>query len=846
MTSQRILKNILRGLVVLLLALVAAVVAAVFAMRGSLPQLDGRVETGAGGPSAAVTIERDVDGTPTVRGANFADVAWGTGFLHAQERFFQMDLARRAAAGELAALLGRRILTTDRSVRVFRLRRVAREVMAAASPEQRAWLEAYARGVNAGLEALAVRPWEYLVLRTTPLRWQPEDSILVLHSMWLGLQFDALRAEIERHQIAARVEARIAGASRNDADASRAIEVMRFLFPRGGEWDAPNFATLAEAQAANGGAPYRAPDLPPPELLDLRGDRPPKAQRLERRAPHDPFAPPPVPEAAMVGSNAWAVAGAHTASGAALVAGDMHLGLRVPAVWFRARLQVGATANGPLDLNGVTLPGFPALVVGSNGQVAWSFTNSNGDWGDVNPVACRLASNRYSTARGEAEFQLGRETLEIAGEEPETLEVRDSPFGVLLRSEGGDPAAATDETCWLARWLVTEPGATNLVGLELQQVRDVDAALALAPEVGIPHQNFTVVDRSGRIGWTIIGRMPRGDQGPRTPRPILWREAGEFPVIREPQIGRLWSANARHVEGPMEYLLGNDEAEGGMRYDNSARQRQIRDGLLALQGPATPADMLRIQLDDRAVLMGRWQRLLLGVLDEDALRNQPQRAELRRLVSDWQGRASIDSVSYRLVRDFRERTRNAVWDMITAALGVGTETRPFPLFEGSLWRLVTEQPPHLLSAQYTDWRSLLLRQVDELVLEAVESCGTLSRCTWGAFNTSAIRHPFSAVLGPLAPLLDMPARPLAGDANMPRVAAPGFGASERFAVSPGREAEGYLHLPGGPSGHPLSPFYRSGYEDWVEGRPRPLLPGRSVHSLTLEAGRPAATPSGAP
>jgi len=818
--------------VVLGLLLGAALGVGWWALQASLPQLDGRFETAAEGPRADVLIERDADGAPTVRGESLADVAWGVGFLHAQDRFFQMDLARRMAAGELSALFGERALERDQSVRVFRLRHVARQVIDESTPAQRAWLEAYSRGVNAGLEALAVRPWEYWLLRATPLRWEPEDSILVVHSMWLGLQFDALRDEISRREIVLRVEQRIANASLDEADASRAIEVLRFLYPRGDEWDAPNFATIAEAEAANGGEPFRAPEVPPPELLDLRGS---KLEVAQRQAATMQTIAQSIAERALPGSNAWAVAGAYTQSGAGLLAGDMHLGLRVPSTWYRARLQISATADGPLELNGVTLPGLPAIVAGSNGYVAWSFTNSYGDWGDVIPVACELARNRYTTTEGEGEFRLHREIIDVAGSESQILEVRESPFGVLMRVD------ATGETCWLARWLVVEPGATTLGALELQQVRDLDAALATAPEVGIPHQNFTVADRQGRIGWTIIGRIPQGELGPQTPRPIRWRAAGEAPVIRDPEVGRLWSANARHVEGPMEYLIGNDEADGGMHYDKGARQRQIRDALLALPGPATPADMLNIQLDDRALLMAPWQRLLLGVLDEDAVRNQPKRAELRRLVTDWQGRASVDSVSYRLVRDFRERTRATVWRMISGALGAGSSS-PFPLFEGSLWRLVTEQPPHLLTDDYPDWRSLLLQQVDALIVAAEKSCETLARCSWGARNTAAIRHPLSAALGPLATFIDMPARALDGDMHVPRVTGPDFGASERFAVSPGREAEGYLQIPGGQSGHPLSPFYRAGYEDWVQGRPRPLLPGKTVHTLKVSAGSSRNTP----
>ena len=133
-----------------------------------------------------------------------------------------------------------------------------------------------------------------------------------------------------------------------------------------------------------------------------------------------------------------------------------------------------------------------------------------------------------------------------------------------------------------------------------------------------------------------------------------------------------------------------------------------------------------------------------------------------------------------------------------------------------------------------DWRAFLLQRLDATIAELLKDCGSLSSCEYGRMEPVAVRHPLSGALPLLPRLLDMPTRALGGDHHMPRVQDGAFGASERFAVSPGRERDGYLELPGGPSGHPLSPFYRSGFEDWANGIPTPFLPGPAAHRLVLK------------
>ena len=167
-----------------------------------LPPLDGDVHHL--GVVAPVTIERDALGVPTIEAANRVDLAYGIGFVHGQDRFFEMDLSRRLAAGELSELFGKVAVEQDKKARLFHFRQVARAALQQGTPEQRAMLEAYTRGVNAGLASLRRRPWEYWVLGSAPVEWRPEDTILVSHAMWWDLQYSGIDREILRHEINAR------------------------------------------------------------------------------------------------------------------------------------------------------------------------------------------------------------------------------------------------------------------------------------------------------------------------------------------------------------------------------------------------------------------------------------------------------------------------------------------------------------------------------------------------------------------------------------------------------------------------------------------------------------------
>ncbi|HSB62091.1 MAG TPA: penicillin acylase family protein, partial [Vicinamibacteria bacterium] len=512
-------------------------------------------------------------------------------------------------------------------------------------------------------------------------------------------------------------------------------------------------------------------------------------------------------------------------------ADDMHLQITVPNVWYRASL---AWRDGGVEreVTGVTLPGVPGVVVGSNTHVAWAFTNSGGDWADLvvlEPVPGDPEA--YLTPLGPRRLERVVERIRVKGGAEETLEVLETVWGPVVDEDHRGRRRAL-------RWVAHDEEGVNLALSRLEGARTLAEALEAANRAGPPAQNFVAADRDGHIGWTIAGRIPRrvGFDG-RLPASWAdgrrrwdgWLEPSEYPRVVDPPSGRIWTANARVVDGEMLRKIGYGD------YDLGARAGQIRDDLLATSR-ATPEDMLKVQIDDRALFLSRWRDLLLKTLDPAAVASDPRRAEMRGFVEDWGGRASVGSVGYRIVREFRTTVAERALESLTApcrAADPRFDWGRIPFYEGPLWTLVSERPPNLLDPRHPSWEDLLLAAADEVLGALTRDGARLADQTWGRRNTARIRHPLTRVVPSLGRLLDMPRDPLPGDSNMPRAQGPENGASERLAVSPGREAEGLFHMPGGQSGHPLSPNYADGHSAWVKGEPRPFLPGPPAHVLVL-------------
>jgi penicillin amidase len=815
--GRRIAKALLCLVALLVLVLVGSGLWLRHRVQASLPRLAG--ELALSGLSAPVAVERDALGVPTLRAATRQDAARALGFVHAQDRFFQMDLLRREAAGEFAELFGPRLLMHDENRRLHRFRAQAVRILAVLPPEQRAVLESYTAGVNAGLKSLGDKPFEYVIMRAETRPWRPEDSILAIYAMFFTL--NDWRALVE--------------ADLGDLHQHVPQAIYDFVVPAGSEWDAP----LA-------GAAFPTPPIPGPEVLDLR-KAPETAQKsaaLSRPWPRRPAVEETLPGwlegwtggddvYGRAGSNNWAVAGSHTADGHALLANDMHLGIGIPNTWYRASWTWRDPDGAERRATGVTLPGVPVLAAGSTGRIAWGFTNSFTDIADLVDLDIDPENpDVYRTPAGPQRFGHSVEKIRVKGQPDSSYDALSTIWGPVLRDEkDGRPRRAI-------AWTADLPGGANLGLFELEKAKTLDEAIATAQETGVPPQNFTVADSSGRVGWTIIGRLPRR-VGWSGQVPGSWADGSrrwdgllapaEVPKVVDPPSGRIWTANNRTVGGEELARLGDG------CYDLGPRAMQIRDHLLGLER-ATPRDMLALQLDDRALFLKRWHDLLLATLTPEAVKADPRRGELRQLlVSTWTGRASVDSVAYRVVREFRDSMEQQVFASLTGVKPLEGPAfyQPYRRFEGPLWRLVTERPAHLLDPKYKTWDEQLLA-VSDGVLDHLRTIGPkLADRTWGERNTLKVKHPLSFAIPLLGRWLDVPPRPIPGDLDMPRVAGENFGASERMVVSPGHEETGIFHMPVGESGNPLSAHYRDGHPAWLEGRPTPFLPGPAVDVLKL-------------
>ena len=583
------MKLLAKILAVLVLIVVIAVTAAWLYLHESLPKIDGDVS--ARGLGAEVEILRDADGIPHIIAKNDADAWFAMGYVHAQDRLWQMEFQRRVVDGRISEFLGERAYDTDRLMRTLGMARMAERIVARLDKQTLANLEAYSAGVNAFLDADPVLPVEFHVFRIKPPRWKPADTVGWLLVMAWDLSSN-WRTELARLRYA------------NKLGRERANEIIP---PYPG--DAP---------------------IPLPDFKALYAELAPTANALLAMSPANDYAN---------GSNSWVVSGAHSETGKPLLANDPHLGLQAPSLWYLAHLS---SPSG--NIVGGTLPGVPFVVLGRNDQLAWTFTTTLGDTQDL--FVERVAPNdpaSYVTPTGTAKFESREEVIRVGSEE-RRITVRATRHGPVISDavKSAGEAAPKGHVLALAWAALTEENVVARGGFALNRARTVAELHAAGRDFTAPQQNVVFADREGHIGFVAPARVPirRADNEARGRVPVPGWNAKydwqgflpyeQMPAIADPASGKIVTAN--HKITPPGY-------KPFMSVDWFPPYRADRiDELLAKTPKHSMASFARIQGDT----VSRLARELLAL----ALAAKPKTNEGRdaqAMLKGWDAQMRVDS-----------------------------------------------------------------------------------------------------------------------------------------------------------------------------------------------------------
>lgn len=797
--KAKILKFLAALFAVAMLILLAVAVGVYFLLRGSLTVYGE--DAALPGLSAAAEVTIDDFGVPFIKAKTRADALRALGYMHAKERLYAMEMQRRLAAGELAEIVGWPAYGNDQTNRRFGFRERARADLAAMPGEDRALLDAYCEGVNAVISELAVRPWELLALRSHVQPWKPEDSLLVGYSMYIALQQNMIWGEKCRMIMASTLPR----------------EVYEFFVENGSDWD----ATLDGKSLAK---------LPVPDAESFAYLKQTAAATTASAARALP--PLALPDGAVPGSNGWAVSGDMTSHGGAMLANDMHLALRVPNIWYRASYQYeqdGETTR----LYGATLPGLPLTVIGSNGHIAWGFTNSRVDTVDLVSIAVDPQDpERYLTPKGSEPFAYREEIIKVKGAEPQTVTYKFTKWGPIEDDLLGRQLAL--------RWRAMQPGeGINLRLGAFEQARTTQEAVDLAPSVDLPTLNLVLADSSGSIAWTLIGpAMARANYRGDLPEDSAkvdpeWRDldAGDYPAVVDPEDGYVWLANS--------VMLGDESYLAICQNDTFTpiRSYQIRERLKALEGDVSEEDLFAIQLDVDALFYERWKDLMLEVMGAAQQSGDATFDAAIGALRAWDGQATADSTGFLLARDFKDKVTDGVLRRLLAGSFDAYQYFWYGSFryEDPLWEIVSQRPEYLHAPAYESWEAELLDYARQQIAGYRETYGEkgFDGVVWGDVNRLEVQHPIGSRIPLWGGYVNMDSVGVSGDGYVTNVVYRNFGSTERFVVAPGREESGIFQMPGGQSGHPFSEYYRAGHDAWVQGVPTPLASSNVAHRFSL-------------
>ncbi len=788
-----------------ILLLLAAALAVGFGTYRSLvlPRTEGT--TTLPGLAAEVRVERDADGIPTIRAASARDAAFALGFVHAQDRLWQLETHRRIGSGRLAEAFGEPALDTDRFLRALGVKRAAQAQWARLEPRSRALLEAYADGVNAfQREELRARPPEFVLLGLQPEPWTPQDSLawLIMMAWDLGGNWST---ELQRMRLALRLP----------------VERINELLP-----------------------PY--PGEKPRVTADYASLF--RSLKVDGRLGAQALAAAPESGIEGVGSNNWVLSGARTASGAPLLANDPHLKLSAPALWYFARIE---TPEGRVA--GASMPGLPIVVLGQNDHIAWGFTNTGPDVQDLFLERIHPAEpGRYQTPQGWERFETFDEVIRVKGRPDVHMTARATRHGPVI-SDGGagsgltGPAAAPSYAIAL-RWTALDPDPGTLeASWDMTTARSVDEFVRATARYIAPMQNMVVADRAGHIAEVSAGRVPlrKPDnelQG-QVPSPgwearYDWAgflDASATPREFDPPRGWIATANQRIHAPDYPHYLGSDWAPPW-------RMQRIEQ-MLGAKEKHTIDDMRAMHADELSLAAAP----LLPWLAK-ARPDHPLAAAAQRELAGFDGRMAGDRAAplifwawaRHLAHDlFADEIGEAAWDASPRAWREalqGVVQR-----EDAWWCDDKDTPAVETCAQVND--HAFARALDEL---QVAQGPDVSAWRWDRAHQARSEHrPFSKVRA-LAKAFELRA-PVGGDTytiNVSRVnlkpdATTGelyldeHGPSLRAIYDLGDPANSRFMHSSGQSGIVLSPHYRRFVERWAKVEYVPVWSAPAVQTLQL-------------
>ncbi|MGE0876512.1 MAG: penicillin acylase family protein [Burkholderiales bacterium] len=778
------MRLLLRTGLLLLVVLAVALAAAYAYLRQSLPKLEGELRVP--GLVSGVDVLRDAWGIPHIYARNAEDAYFALGYVHAQDRLWQMEMNRRIAAGRIAEVVGPRGLEADRFLRTLGVRRAAEATLANLDADTRVLLDVYAAGVNAFLAGSPVLPVEFLLTGTRPEPWTPADSLGWVKMMaWdLGGNW---RNELLRMRL---------------ASALPMARIHEFLPPYPGD------------------APPRIADL-----RELYGGLGKTAVKLAAMAP---------PAGEGLGSNSWVLSGAHTASGKPLLANDPHLGLTAPAVWYLAHLHAPG-----LNVIGATLPGVPLVVLGRNARIAWGFTNTGPDVQDIYIEKLDSAGG-YLAPDGPQPFSVIEETIRVKGAPAETLQVRATRHGPVI-SDVFKPAldAAPRGYVLAFQWTALRDDDLSLQALaKLARARNWDDAVGASREMHTPQQNIVYADVDGNIGFLAPGRIPLrrqdNDLMGHAPAPgwdarYDWNgflDPAALPLEYNPHGGVIVTANHKIVPPGYPHFITSE-------WQPPYRAERIR-ALLAATPKHTLQSFARIQSDVASLAMREMLPLLLAA--------QPASDAARRahaLLAQWNGSMEGARAEPLIASAWwRELTRAVYADELGEAFSTNWLLRPQFMSavlaargDAARWCDDVRSAPVETCAQ------LLQSSLDAALADLTRRYGAdMAAWRWDAAHVARHEHRPFGRHAQLAQLFNISV-PTPGDAfsvnvgrnNLNEEANP---YASRHAASlraiydlADLEQSVFIHS-GGQSGNLLSPHYRSFTAAWAKGEYIPMRTAR--------------------